>query len=287
MIIEYDTIGDEAGAPMLLVTGLGGQLTAWDLELCELLAAHGYWVIRFDNRDAGLSTIVGGDIKLDLAALLAGDGSSATYTLDEMADDAVAVLDALGVARAHVVGSSMGGMIAQTLALRYPDRMLSLCSIMSTPGPTVAPPSSPQALLALFSTPPADRLGAIEASVSATRALASPHAPFDAERTRARATAAYDRSFQPGGIVRQLAAIFASGDRTERLRDVRLPTLVIHGEDDQLIPLAGGIKTAEAIPEAELLILPEMGHELPPRWWRRVADAIAANAIRAVEETRP
>ena len=279
--IEYDTFGDPAAPALLLVMGLGAQMIAWDEELCERLVERGFFVIRYDNRDIGLSTKFDDGPQPDLTALLSGDGSSAPYLLADMADDAVGLLDALGIARAHIVGASMGGMIVQSIAIAHPERVLSVCSVMSTTGARDVGQPTPEAMGALL-VPPADsREQAIEQSVAGSLVISSTGYPFDEERVRERAGAAYDRSYNPAGMGRQLAAILASPDRTEALGHVELPTVVIHGDIDPLVTLSGGQATAAAIPGAELLVMPGMGHDLPLGLWGSVVDAIAKNAERA------
>ena len=279
--IEYDTFGDPAAPALLLVMGLGAQMIAWDEELCERLVERGFFVIRYDNRDIGLSTKFDDGPQPALTALLSGDGSSAPYLLADMADDAVGLLDALGIARAHIVGASMGGMIVQSIAIAHPERVLSVCSVMSTTGARDVGQPTPEAMGALL-VPPADsREQAIEQSVAGSRVISSTGYPFDEERVRERAGAAYDRSYNPAGMGRQLAAILASPDRTEALGHVELPTVVIHGDIDPLVTLSGGQATAAAIPGAELLVMPGMGHDLPLGLWGSVVDAIAKNAERA------
>jgi pimeloyl-ACP methyl ester carboxylesterase len=225
-------------------------MIAWDEELCERLVERGFFVIRYDNRDIGLSTKFDDGPQPDLTALLSGDGSSAPYLLADMADDAVGLLDALGIARAHIVGASMGGMIVQSIAIAHPERVLSVCSVMSTTGARDVGQPTPEAMGALL-VPPADsREQAIEQSVAGSRVISSTGYPFDEERVRERAGAAYDRSYNPAGMGRQLAAILASPDRTEALGHVELPTVVIHGDIDPLVTLSGGQATAAAIPGA-------------------------------------
>ncbi len=275
--IEYETVGDRGATPLLLVMGLGGQLIAWDTELCEQLAERGFYVIRYDNRDVGLSTDFEDSPAPDLVALLGGDGSTAPYLLADMANDAVGLLDALGLAAAHVVGVSMGGMIVQQLAIDHPDRVLSLCSIMSTTGDRSVGQPSAEATAVLLQPPPADRAGFLDHEVATWRVISSPGFPFDEQRIRDRAGAAYDRRFLPSGVGRQLAAILASPDRTAGLGRVTVPSLVIHGDGDVLIDPSGGRATAAAIPGAGLLVVPGMGHDLPPVLWDTLVDAIVKN----------
>lgn len=280
--IEYETFGDPADPALLLVMGLGAQKLSWDERLCESLVDRGFFVIRFDNRDAGLSTKIEADIDLMASILgaMGGEHVDAPYHLVDMADDAMAVLDDLGVAAAHVVGASMGGMIAQTIAIHHRERVLSLTSIMSTTGnPAVGQPT-PEAVAILLTPPGTTRDERIASSVAGTRIIASPE-HFDEEYVRDKATRAYDRCYCPEGIARQLLAIVTSGDRTEDLRRLDINALVIHGDVDPLVTLSGGEATAEAIDGAELLILEGMGHDLPAYYWPQVIEAITALASRS------
>jgi pimeloyl-ACP methyl ester carboxylesterase len=276
--IEYETFGDPTDPVMLLIMGLGGQLIVWDDELCRQLAGHGFRVIRFDNRDVGLSTKLDDAPQPDMMAVLRGDRSSVTYGLEDMAADAVGLLDALGVERAHIVGVSMGGMIGQLLAIDHPDRVLSLASIMSNTGdPNVGMPT-PEAIAQLMKPPPTEREEVITREVETTRVFGSPGFPFDKERTRHRAAASFDRCFYPAGVARHVGALVGAADRTEHLARIDVPTVVIHGTADPLVTPSGGEATAKAIPGAELIMIEGMGHELPPETWPRVVDAIVANA---------
>jgi pimeloyl-ACP methyl ester carboxylesterase len=279
--IAYQTFGDPSDPTLLLVMGLGAQLIHWPEEFCELLAARNFHVVRFDNRDVGHSTKLDDAPVPDLMALAAGDAGAASYTLDDMADDAVGLLDHLGVDAAHVAGASMGGMIAQTLAVRHPQRVLSVCSIMSTTGNRDVGQARPEALAVLMTPVPEDRDGYIEFHVNAFKAIGSPGFPFDEEFLRWRGGATFDRSVYPAGFRRQFAAIIASGDRTQALGQISAPTVIIHGSDDPLITVSGGEATARAIPGAKLVVIPGMGHDLPRGAWTDVIDAIAANAERA------
>ena len=279
--LEYDTFGDPTDPPMLLIMGLGGQLIVWDDELCRQLAGRGFHVIRFDNRDVGLSTKLDDAPQPDLMAVLEGDRSSVTYELEDMAADAVGLLDALGIERAHIVGVSMGGMIGQLLAIDHPDRVLSLASIMSNTGdPSVGMPTS-EAIELLTKPPPSEREEVITREVETTRVLGSPGFPFDEERTRRRAAAAFDRSFYPAGVTRQVGAVVGAADRTERLSHIDVPTVVIHGTADPLVTPSGGEATAKAIPGAELVMIDGLGHELPPGAWPTVVEAVVGNAAKA------
>lgn len=275
----HEVDGPDDGPPVLMIMGLGAQMIAWPPELVEGLVARGMRVIRFDNRDVGLST------KIDAPPPSPAEAAAgrAPYTLSDMAADAVGLLDHLGIDAAHVVGASMGGMIAQTVAIEHPGRVRSLTSIMSTTGePEVGQPE-PDALARLMTPPPADREGAIEHSVLTSQVISGPL--FDPERARQRAAAAYDRCFHPAGVARQLAAILASGSRAEGLRRLRTPTLVIHGAVDPLVTPSGGRRTAELVPGARLVIYDEMGHDLPVALVDRIVDEIAAH-VAAAEAAR-
>jgi pimeloyl-ACP methyl ester carboxylesterase len=285
--IEYETFGDSSSTPLLLIMGLGFQMIRWDEELCEELVNRGYYVIRFDNRDVGLST------KFEMhdhykymkiiTALERGEKVEVHYTLDDMADDAIGLLDAIGVDKVHVCGLSMGGMIAQTMAIRYPSRVRSLISIMSSTGNPELPRAKPEAMDAVLTPPPKGREEAIEHLVKAQRTLAGSSLPFDEERMRTMEERSYDRCFYLKGIARQLLAILSHGSRKSALKSVRVPTLVIHGSDDPLVPVEAGIDTAEAVPGAELLIIDGMGHTAPlPRVaLPRILDAIEEITHRA------
>ena len=280
--LEYDTAGDPAGRPLLLVQGLGSQLISVEEGLCRELASRGFLVIRYDNRDVGLSTWFDHARPVNLAAIWGGDHSTLAYTLEDMADDAVAVLDAVGVASAHAAGISLGGMIAQLLAARHPARVRSLASIMSTTGDRAVGQPTGEAASVLVASMPGDRGGFIEQAVVNAKAIGSGTAfPFDAEAVRRGAARSYDRAHHPKGTGRQFAAILAAGDRTWALAQVRVPTLVIHGTEDQVIGVSGGQATATAIPGARLLVVPGLGHELPPGFWPTLADALVGNADRA------
>lgn len=282
--LEYETYGDKANPALLLIMGLGAQLTLWPIELVEALVARGYYVIRHDNRDIGLSTKFTDagvpDIGGVVMALMSGKTPEIPYTLSDMAGDAMAVLDAEGIAQAHIVGASMGGMIAQVLAIEHPDRVLSLTSIMSTTGNPALPPARPEAMAALTSPiAPDANLETFQArGAMVSKAIGSPGYPADPERLAANLARDFARSFHPTGAARQMAAIVADGDRRARLANVKAPTLVIHGADDPLVPVTGGEDTAAAIPGAELLVIPGMGHDLPLALVDRIADGIAGVA---------
>ena len=280
--LEYETVGDPAGRPLLLVQGLGAQLTTVEDGLCQELASRGFLVIRYDNRDAGLSTWFDDARPVNLTAIWGGDHSSLAYTLEDMADDAAGVLAAAGVESAHVAGISLGGMIAQLLATRHPARVRSLASIMSTTGDRAVGQPSGEAASVLVAPMPADREAFIEQTVVNAKAIGSGTAfPFDAEAVRRGAARGYDRAYHPKGTGRQFAAILAAGDRTPDLARIRVPTLVVHGEEDQIIGVSGGEATAAAIPGARLLRVPGLGHELPPGFWPTLVDALVEHADRA------
>jgi pimeloyl-ACP methyl ester carboxylesterase len=279
--IAYETFGDEDAPAILLVMGLGVQMLGWDEEFCRMLAGRGYRVVRLDNRDVGHSTKVEGGPRPNVVAALAGDPRSASYTLDDMADDCAGLLDALGVDAAHLVGASQGGMIAQTIAIRHPERVLSLTSIMSTTGDRAVGYPHPEALPALLTRPPADRGGFVDFVVTAWRTIGSRAFEIDEEALRAMAGASYDRGIFPDGTARQLVAILASGDRTEALRGIDVPTTAIHGTEDPLIDVSGGRATAAAIPGAKLELIDGMGHDMPRAVWPRLVELITANAERA------
>ncbi|MGY1687454.1 alpha/beta fold hydrolase [Geodermatophilus sp. SYSU D00867] len=261
--LAYETFGSPGDPPLLLVMGLATQMIGWPDEFCRMLAARGLYVVRFDNRDIGLSTHLDDAGAPDVLAVMGGDHSGVPYRLADMADDTAALLDALGIDSAHVVGASMGGMIAQTLAVRHADRVRSLTSIMSTTGdPAVGAPA--EAAIGVLLAPPAtDRESAVQRAVDTYRVIGSPGFEFDEHGLRERAGLSFDRAHNPAGVARQLAAILASPDRTAELARVAVPTLVVHGEHDALIDVSGGRATAAAIPGAELLVVDGMGHDLP------------------------
>jgi pimeloyl-ACP methyl ester carboxylesterase len=273
--IEYVCEGDPADPPLLLVMGLGAQLTAWPQGFVDGLRARGFFVIRHDNRDCGLSTKFEGTP--DIASLFGGDAASAPYRVEDMADDAAALLAHVGVARAHVVGASMGGMITQALVIRHPELFLSACSIMSTTGDrSVGAPTS-EAIAALLRPIATSREEAVAASIAGSRVIGSPAYPTDESVLKKRAEDAYDRSYCPEGTVRQLGAILGSPDRTVGLHGVRLPFLVVHGDADPLVTPSGGEATAAAVPGSKLIMIPGMGHDLPEPLWGEITDAIVAN----------
>ena len=273
--LAYERLGDLAAPPVLLIMGLGTQLIGWPDDFCDALVARGLQVIRFDNRDVGLSTHFSSAPVPNFVAALAGDASSAAYNLSAMAADAVGLLDALGIGRAHLVGASMGGFIAQTIAIEHPGRVRSLTSIMSSTGDRTVGQPHPQAM-ALFAAPqPTNRDEAIQRTVNAVRVLGSPGFPADLEAITDRAARAYDRAYDPAGLVRQAVAVIASGDRTAGLRSLHVPALVIHGAADPMCDVSGGRATAAAIPGATLAVFDGMGHDLPRALWPELVSRIA------------
>ena len=275
----YETFGDASDPPALLIMGLGTQMVAWHEEFCLELARRGLHVVRFDNRDIGRSTHLPGRPPT-IPQLLLRSKRAAHYNLADMADDAAALLRALELAPAHVIGASMGGMIAQTLTARHPQTVRSLVSIMSSTGSR----RSGQPSLRVYSTflrrAPADRDGYVEHMERLFGVIGSPGLPRDAQDIRALAATSYDRDRDPAGPGRQLAAILASGDRTGELRRIAKPTLVIHGTRDRLVSPTGGRATARAIRGARLMPIEGMGHDLPRAVWPRIIDAIAEQAHR-------
>jgi pimeloyl-ACP methyl ester carboxylesterase len=277
--VEHETFGDPSHPAVLLVMGFGTQLLGWDADFCRMLAARGRYVIRYDNRDCGLSTKFD-DHPVDLGdfitAVTSGDVdralAMAPYSLSDMAHDGMSLLTELGIARAHVVGSSMGGMIAQRLAIEFPERVLTLTSMMSSTGEEGVGQPTPEAQQVLFSPRPSDKEGYVAAAegelVWASRRYGDP------VRLRDLAAASYDRSYYPAGVPRQLAAMILDGSRADALRTLDVPTLVIHGLDDTLIDPSGGRRTAELVPAARLLLVEDMGHDRPPALWPVLIDAI-------------
>ncbi|MFX0040957.1 MAG: alpha/beta fold hydrolase [Candidatus Heimdallarchaeota archaeon] len=283
--IEYDTFGEPSSKPLLLIMGLGAQMIRWDVEMCEKLVEQGFFVIRFDNRDVGLSTKFEKAGEQDLLKLFMafqrGEKVEAPYTLNDMADDAVGLLDFLNIEKAHICGASMGGMIAQVIAYRHPSRVLSLTSIMSSTGNPDLPQPKPQALQVLLKPVPEGRDAIIEDGVNRLRIIHGSGFPFDEKKARKLVEASYDRSNYRPGFTRQMVAVLATGNRKSALGSIKVPTLVIHGSDDPLMPAVGGKDTAEAIPGAKLLIIEGMGHSLPIEVWPRVLKAFVENASKA------
>jgi pimeloyl-ACP methyl ester carboxylesterase len=284
--IEYETSGDMSGRPLLLIIGLSGQMIWWDDELCKDLAERGHYVIRFDNRDTGLSTKFEKagrqDFKKMFGQILKGEKISTPYSLDDMADDAVGLLDALGIQRAHICGMSMGGRIAQTIAIRHPSRVRSLISIYTTTGNPELPKPKPEVMQVLTASPPREREEYIKYQLGVQKILSGPGFPVDEKWVCKIMGQSYDRCFYPQGTGRQLLAILTQIDRRSALALVKAPTLVIHGTDDPLVPVEGGKDTAKAIPGSELMLIQGMGHDIPHGGaWPRIVEAITAHTKKA------
>ncbi len=274
--IAYQRLGRYDAPPVLLIMGVAAQMIHWPDTFCQALVDRGLQVIRFDNRDSGLSTHFTNAPTPNLRAVLAGDHSSASYTLSDIANDAVGLLDYLGIGQAHIVGASMGGQIAQTAAIEHPDRVRSLISMMSTTGAKNVGQPSPEVLRELFSGPPAvTRDEVIQRMVRASQCTGSPGYRSDEDEIKEQAGRAYDRCHDPLGSARQAVATVVSGDRTEALRRLKVPTLVIHGLADRMCDVSGGRATADAIPGAELVLIEGMGHNLPPGLRTRIVDMIS------------
>lgn len=281
--IYYETSGDPNDEPLLLVMGFTAQLIAWPDELVDALTALGFYVIRHDNRDCGLSTKSSGtppDSMTLMVRAQSGEDIAAEvpYTLSTMSDDAIALLDHLEIDTAHVAGASMGGMIVQTMAIEHPDRLRSVTSLMSTTGDQAVGQASPEAMGALLMPPADGRDAMIAQGIEGSKAISGPL--WDRDTAAIRTAAAFDRSFHPVGAAFQMSAIFSSGDRTEKLASVDLPFLVIHGRADELIAWSGGTATADAVPNADLLVLAHMGHDLPPTLLPIIANSIRSIASR-------
>ena len=284
--LAWDSFGDPGATPLLLIMGLGASMIAWDEVFCaHLAAAAGVHVIRFDNRDVGLSTSLSHlgvpDVQALMMKALARQNFTVPYTLQDMANDAAGLMDTLGIARAHIVGASMGGAIGQEMAIHHPGRMLSFTSIMSSTGDPTLPPPTPEAMAMLFTPAPPTLEAFILHYAKVWRVLRGPHSfPDDEARDAERARAAFARGLNPAGTARQLAAIFASGNRKPALRNTHVPTLVIHGDADPLVPVEAGIDVAAAIPDAKILRLPTMGHALPVSLWPPLIEGIANHTAR-------
>jgi pimeloyl-ACP methyl ester carboxylesterase len=277
----FQEMGDADGEPLVLVMGLATQMLAWHEGFCGLLVERGFRVIRFDNRDIGRSTRIesaGVPRRLDM---MSGRRSSAPYLLRDMAADTIGLIDHLGIESAHIVGASMGGMIVQTMAIEHAERVRSMVSIMSNTGSRWTGMPSRKAMAVLLGRPPKGRDAAVERAVKTFQVIGSPGYPFDEEQVRRVAGRSYDRGHSAAGVLRQLHAITASGDRTRALRGVRAPTTVIHGTSDPLVRPAGGKATARAIPNARLKMIEGMGHDLPRRLWPVFAEEIAGTAARS------
>jgi len=280
--LEYDTFGDKKNPALVLIMGFGAQMVAWDEGFAQMLADRGFFVVRFDNRDVGLSTKLDG-VKVDAngvvsAALLEQPLPPVPYTLSDMAQDVVGLLDHLNIDKAHILGASMGGMIAQVFAIEHPQRTASLVSVMSMPGEPETMQSAPEAMTALMSIPPADRDGFIEHSLT-YQAFQSKKYRSD-ELSRKSAARDFDRSYYPEGSPRQLAAIYASGRRTDALAALKTPTLVLHGNDDTLISPFAGKRTAEIIPGAKLVLVDDMGHDIPQPLWPHIVDTVSSFTLK-------
>jgi pimeloyl-ACP methyl ester carboxylesterase len=278
--IYYEAFGDPADPALLMVNGLGSQLINYRTEWVERFVARGFFAIRFDNRDVGLSTKfddVPPQYRSAVEAMRDGRTVDTPYLLADMAADAVAVLDELGIERAHVMGLSMGGMIVQQLAIEYPERLLSMTSVMSSTGDPDVGQASKEAFAALTSAPATDRASAIERQLRGLRIFGSP-GHLDVEQQSQYAGEAFDRCFNPAGVARQMIAVMASGPRSEALRSVQVPTLVLHGDRDTLIDISGGRRTAECIPGARFVIMEGMGHDYPRAFWDRWVELVAEHA---------
>ena len=280
--IEYETFGDPKNPALILMEGHGAQMVKWDTEYCKMFAAKNLYVIRFDNRDCGLSTKFDG-IEVDLgavlkAALLEETVPPVPYTLSDMAGDVVGLLDFLKIDSAHIFGVSLGGMIAQVLTIEHPTRVRSLISVMSMSGEPEFGQSTPEAIGALLSESPSDRSGYIEHSIVYQVYHSKKYRSDEFSKTSAARD--FDRMYYPQGSARQLAAVYASGRRTEQLRAIKTPTLVIHGKDDTLISPSGGERTAELIPNAKLVLVDDMGHDMPKPLWGYLVDLISDFVLR-------
>lgn len=279
--MAYESFGSEDAIPVLLLMGAGAQMLNWHEDFCAALASHGLRPIRFDNRDAGLSTHFHDAPEPDFKAAFSGDTSSASYNLSDMAADTVGLLDVLGLKSAHFVGASMGGFISQMVAIEYPERVRSLTCIMSTTGDMSVGQPAPDTFNLLAGPQPINREEAMEQAVRNFRVVGSPGFPLDEDEIRQRAGLAYDRSYDPKGMMRQAISVIASGDRTSRLRSINVPTLVIHGDSDKMCDVSGGRAIAAAVKGSELVIIEGMGHNLPRPLWPRLISLIVDHVQRA------
>jgi len=284
--IEYETFGEPSSPPLLLIAGIGGQMIGWDEELCKEWEEKGLYVIRFDNRDVGLSTKMEAagvpDLTAAMAASMNGEKVDAPYTIDHMADDAVGLLDALKIDKSHICGISMGGAIAQTISFRHPSRVQSMTQVYATTGNPQLPMPKPEIMKLLLTPPPEEREAYVNYMMTLYRRIAGPGFPFDETWHRRLAGRSYDRAFYGPGKARQFVAILAQGNRKPLLASITAPTLVIHGADDPLVPVAGGRDSAEAIPGAKLMIIEGMGHDMPHgSAWPLIVEAVAAHVRKA------
>lgn len=279
--IEYETLGDRSDRPLLLLRGLSTQMIHWHPEFLQGLVEAGHFVVLFDNRDVGKTTWFDDAGMPDLVAVAAGNCDSLAYSLDDMAHDTVALMDEIGLERAHILGMSMGGMIVQLVAILHPDRVLSLTSVMSSTGAADLPPPTPEALEALLTPSPEDRDGYINYLLTTQRVIGSPGFPFDEGYWADIAARAYDRAFHPAGTARQFAAVQAASDRREQLSQLDVPALVLHGSGDVLIHPDHGRDTAASIPGADLRILEGMGHDIPYELHRDLIEAVARHTAAA------
>jgi pimeloyl-ACP methyl ester carboxylesterase len=279
--LEYETFGDPAKPTMVLVMGFAMQMIGYDERFCAELAKKGFQVVRFDNRDIGLSTKLDALGLPDIMRAMQGDASASPYAVEDMADDLAGLLFAIGVEKAHLVGVSMGGFIVQETAIRHPGRVLSVASIMSSTGNRKVGQGRPEVIGVLMSPPPHTREAAIDRSVEVWRAIGSPAFPFDEARVRENGARAWDRDHEYAGVARQIAAILTMRDRTADLGGVDAPMVVIHGAEDPLIAVSGGEATARAVPGARLVVIPGMAHDLPQAAWPTIIAALVENASRA------
>ncbi|MDA1076459.1 MAG: alpha/beta hydrolase [Proteobacteria bacterium] len=276
--IEYDTFGERGARPLLLVMGLGAQMIAWRGEFCQALADRGHFVVRYDNRDVGLSQKFGHlglpDMMALMSARASGEPFEVPYTLSDMVNDGLGLLDVLDIEKAHICGASMGGMIVQAMAISAPQRVLSMTSIMSSTGNPDLPPATEAAMAALMTPGATTREGAITRSIEVSGVIGSPKYPAGVEQLRERAEQAFDRCAYPEGVTRQMAAVFADGNRKPALQKLDVAALIVHGQADPLVPVTSGIDTHEALMNAELMLIDGMGHDLPEQIWNQVIDGI-------------